>query len=124
MFVSVCLCYSFLSIHETGIQNKRVGLTQDRFFMPFEKGRQYCPCPEQDISFESKNNWFCPSTGNKNYLKVYPLLQQPQENLFLYLPFDLSCSSFYCLLHFHTLNFITSLSFWFPCTSFIPFFPQ
>lgn len=102
--VSVCLCYSFLSIHETGIQNKLIWLTQGVLFMPFEKGRQCCPCPEQDISFESKKNWFCPSTKNRNYLKMYPLLWQPRENLFLYLPFDLSCSSSYLLPQFHTLN--------------------
>lgn len=73
--------------------------------MPFEKGRQCCPCPEQDISFESKKNWFYPPTRNRNYLKMYLLLWQPRDNFFIYLPFDLSCSSSYCLPHFHTLKF-------------------
>lgn len=107
--MSACLCFSFLSIHEIGIQNKWLWLTQAIRFLPFEKGRQCSPRPEQDISFESKNNWFCPSTRNRNYLKMYPLLWQPGENLFLYLPFDLSWISFYCLPHFYALNFYSLL---------------
>lgn len=78
-----------------------------------------CPCPEQDISFESKNNWFCPFTRNRNYLRMHPLLWQPREDLLLYLPVDLSCSSFCCLLHFHTPNFSSLL----PCPSDFPITP-
>lgn len=103
----VCAALSFPSMKR--IQNYWVWLTQAILSLPFEKGRQCCPCPEQDISFESKNNRLWPSTRNRYYLKMYPLLWQPRENLFPHLPFDLSSSSFYCLPHFQTLNFSSLL---------------
>ena len=88
-------------------------------------GRLCCPLPEQDSAFESKSNSFCPFTRNRNYLKMYPLLWLPREDLLPYLPFDLSHSSCYCFPHFQTPSGIQTFlhSFSLPWISLQPLYP-